>query len=415
MKQWLAVLNMIAGALIVYLISIAHNQIQVNERDFQSEILAEAIDKSNQYAFVNSLKYSSLDQDYDELNTIALDPTNVLRDFETMMCLCYGMSLSSENMQLVASCIDGGVLCDADGYYILQLADTPIVNEDDIETVTENGVEIQRVKGTTQEEKLGVKFDTLGAIEEIDHVSDTTLNVQKDLRWSLKLPYVYEGDDGVYALTISNGDSIIYTGIPGKMIVQTKGLNNRVEETRYYRHNEDEIEYTKVSTLYQYYNSAGLINSDINDKLKIQWINNTLATAINESIKNISEARGKQMNYTVYLSSTTTQTGVNPVRSNTLLISMSKASFAGQYASLSEPVLSGYRAVSKEYLVGFRDADGVDRYCYASQLPESITRDAMYYTAYEAIMDVNANGGNGRRPDFKYIHYPLMRELQSTE
>lgn len=411
MKQWLALLNMIAAALIVYMISIAHNQIQVNERDFQSEILADAIDKSNQYAFVNSLKYSSLDQTYDELGTLALDPTNVIRDFCTMMCLCYNMSLSNENIKLVESCIDGGVLCDMDGYYILHLTDKPIYNEDDIEIVMEDGEEVKRIKGAAQEERLAVNFG-LGGAEEKTHISDVSTAVDKELRWSLKLPYTYEGTDGTYALSLTNGDSFIYTNRGS--IVQSKGTQERIEETRYYRHHDTEIPFTKVVTRYQYYNSSGAPINDLNDTIKLQVINNVLSTALNESTKNIMSARGKQMNYTVYLPSKTTATGVNPVKSNTLLLSMSKASFAGQYASLSEPVLSGFRAVSKEYLVGFRDADGIDRYCYASQLPESVTRDAMYYTTYEAIMDVNANGGEGRRPDMKYIHYPLMRELQSS-
>jgi hypothetical protein len=406
MRNWLAVLNIIAGAFILFCVSIAHNQIKVNERDFQSEVLAEAIDKSNEYAFVNSLKYSSLNQEYDELNTLTIDPTNVIRDFETMMCLCYNMALSEENLNLVGSCIDGGVLCDSDGYYILQIADEPVIMDSD-----GKNYKIQTVK------RKAVTYDSIGAKQVKEHTTQITNNVSKELSWSLKLPYSYTLSDGTYALNIANGDSLIYTGISGNQIVRTNGISDRVEEPRWYRQNNEEIQYYKVSQIYTYQNaSGGTVNpSLLNDSLKIQRINNILSTAINESIKSILEARGIQMNYTVYLPANTTQSGVNPVRTNTLLISMSKASFAGQYASLSEPVLSGFRAVSKEYLVRFKDEDGIDRYCYASQLPSTITRDAMYYSAYEAIMDTSANNGAGCRPSFKYIQYPLLRELQTVD
>jgi hypothetical protein len=265
--------------------------------------------------------------------------------------------------------------------------------------------------------RKAVTYDSIGAKQVKEHTTQITNNVSKELSWSLKLPYSYTLSDGTYALNIANGDSLIYTGISGNQIVRTNGISDRVEEPRWYRQNNEEIQYYKVSQIYTYQNaSGGTVNpSLLNDSLKIQRINNILSTAINESIKSILEARGIQMNYTVYLPANTTQSGVNPVRTNTLLISMSKASFAGQYASLSEPVLSGFRAVSKEYLVRFKDEDGIDRYCYASQLPSTITRDAMYYSAYEAIMDTSANNGAGCRPSFKYIQYPLLRELQTVD
>lgn len=119
------------------------------------------------------------------------------------------------------------------------------------------------------------------------------------------------------------------------------------------------------------------------------------------------------MNYSVYLPSTTTQSGVNPVKSDTLLIAMSKASFAGKYAYLSEPILAGHRAVSKEYIVEYwEDVPGsgvpVRRYCYASQLPLNVERREIYYSEYEAMMA-------GCKPSLEYLTRPLLRELQSVE
>lgn len=395
MKYWLAVLNMIASALVLFYVSILYNQVQVNERDFQSEVLATAIDYSNGFAFANSLKYSSLDQDYDELQTLVSDPTNILRDFEIMMCCCYNMSLTEENLKLVESCIDGGVLCDSTGYYVLTYANDPILIEGNTEA-----------KG---KERDYVEYDATGGNKVVSKTPEVTNNTKKDLRWTLKLPYVINIDDEAIALNITNGDTIVYKP-SSKVMARNTGMMDRITETRYFRFYDNEIPFTKILVTNHYMNHAGTaISSDkLNDKIKIQRINNILATALNESIKDITEVRGKQMNYTVYLPSSTTQSGVNPVKSNTLLISMSKASFAGQYAHLSEPVLSGFRAVSKEYIAGYIDEDGAKRYCYASQLPTDINREEMFYSMYDAMMA-------GYKPDFKYIHYPLMRELQTSE
>ena len=447
----MGVLNLLASAFIIYLIIIAHNQIEIHERDFQSEVLAQAIDTANGYAFRNSLYYSNLDQEYDDLQTMTLDPTNVLRDFEIMMCICYGMSLSNENMELVASCIDGGILCDSDGYYVLKILEQPIlmdetVSGEDYRYVYENGVKKaigKRVYVTNDTETFASQVGT-----PVDKVK--TSNVRYALGWSTKMPYTIrtiskirlDGTDenhginissvptiekSTYAMNLTNANTYRYMikNGKGRLERQRHSTPERRVEKREYMHHNIKYEFDKIVSSYNQYYPKDVVpynikddkvywmGNYIEDKTKYQMLNVLLASELNNSIKNILGERGIQMNYNVYLPSTTTQSGVNPIMSNTLLISMSKASFAGKYAYLSEPILAGHRAVDKEYIVEYVDkVDGVRRYCYASQLPVDLypldERKEMYYSEYDAVMA-------GCKPGLEYITRPLLRELQSID
>lgn len=388
MKYWLGILNMVAVGLIIFQVSIFHNQLQIDERDFQSEVLATAIDNATEYAFSNSLAYSSLNQQYDKMQTLTLDPTNVLLDFETIMCCCYNMALTEQNLKYVESCIDGGVLCDADGYYTLMIGNKPLLNDGD------------KVKDSGN--RYFVKFDNFGGSAVVKEKLTTTENRNNELIWSVKLPYEIKIDNQTIGLNITNGDTIV---VMNNNVVRHSGISERSKIPYTFRQNGKEETYYKFKENYIYMDFAGTAFSKLklSDDLKIQRINNLLATALNTSVQDIVSTRGINANYTVYLPSSTTQSGVNPITSNTLLLSMSKASFAGKYAFLSEPVLSGYKAVSKEYIVGFIE-DGEKRYCYASQLPETIKREEVFYSMYDAMM---AN----YQPSFKYLKYPLSRTL----
>lgn len=392
MKYWMGILNMVAVGLIIFQVSIFHNQLQVDERDFQSEVLATAIDNAAQYAFSNSLAYSSLNQQYDKLQTLTLDPTNVLSDFCTVMCCCYNMSLSEQNLKLVESCIDGGVLCDSDGYYVLMTANKPMINDGD--KVLDLG------------NRYFVKYDNFGGSQVVKEKYTNTENKNNELIWSVKLPYEITIDNQTIGLDITNGDTIV---VLNNNVSRHDGISKRTKIPYVFRENGKEETYYKFKEEYVYMDFAGTPFSKLklSDELKIQRINNLLATAVNTSVQDITTSRGRDVNYTVYLPTSTTQSGVNPITSNTLLITMSKANFAGQYAHLSEPVLSGYKAVSKEYIVGFLE-DGEKRYCYASQLPDNIVRDKVFYTMYEAMME-------NYQPSFKYLKYPLSRTLLNGE
>lgn len=388
MKYWLGILNMVAVGLIIFQVSIFHNQLQIDERDFQSEVLATAIDNATEYAFSNSLAYSSLNQQYDKMQTLTLDPTNVLLDFETIICCCYNMALTEENLKYVESCIDGGVLCDADGFYTLMIGNKPLLNDGD------------KIKDSGN--RYFVKFDNFGGSAVVKEKLNTTENRSNELIWSVKLPYEIKIDNQTIGLNLTNGDTIV---VMNNNVARHSGFSERSKIPYIFRENGKEETYYKFKENYTYLDFSGTAFSKLklSDDIKVQRINNLLATALNTSIQDVVNTRGINANYTVYLPSSTTQSGVNPITSNTLLLSMSKASFAGKYAFLSEPVLSGYKAVSKEYIVGFIE-DGEKRYCYASQLPENIKREEVFYSMYDAMM---AN----YQPSFKYLKYPLSRTL----
>ena len=115
---------------LVIQVQILHTQIQEMDKDLDSARLQTAIDNSTKYAFGNSLKISNLEQTYEDLNSFTVDPSNILDDFSLLMLKCYDLADTEENRQVVLDSIDGALLCDVDGYYLLQLADVPYAEYD---------------------------------------------------------------------------------------------------------------------------------------------------------------------------------------------------------------------------------------------------------------------------------------------
>lgn len=418
----MAIVNLLALALAAYFISIMSNQVVIHERDYQSEVLESAINYATQYAIEEALSRSDADQDQENLRTANFDPTYAIDDFARMMCLCYNMSLSEENIQLVKSSIDGGLFCVEDGYYKFMISETPVISDTDL-TVPDGTTLKTGTYYNYPGQRTYIGYDVDGAEVVVNRQIQKTYNVEKDLVLSPKIPYVYPMDidkDGVpeYYLSLNFTDSANRVYIPGQTVIKRNETDTASEYVdRYYYQNSKAYLYqlTRVTNTYHNYYGAVIGSDYLNDTLKLEELNLTLEQELNNSIKQITQARGKPMSYNVHLPSTTTSTGVNPIRNSTLIISMSKASFAGKYGYLAEPVLAGFKFVQRQRIVVFRDADGVVRYAYAIQAkPEANIIDS-HYSIRPALQTTYKDGaGNdqiGVKPHFEYLNLPLRQDV----
>ena len=426
----MAVVNLFAIGLATFYISIMSNQITIRERDYQSEVLGSAVNYATQYAIERALDRSDSDQTAENLQTAQFDPTYAIDDFSRMMCMCYNMSLSEDNMNLVKSNIEGGLFCVEDGYYKFMIADKPVIADTEIANA-----EAHTLKNNTyyyqDKDRTYVSYDIENAETSKDVKIEQTYNLEKQLVLSPKIPYVVPiGSTPNYYVSVNMTDSADRVYTPGLSIIKRNETDTLEEyDDRYYYQNGKAYAYKLVkraNTYHDYHGTAIPSQIDLkinpaikkvdilNDSRKLEVLNIRLEQELNNSIKQIATARGKTQTYNVYLPTSTTSTGVNPIRNSTLIISMSRASFAGKYAYLSEPVLGGFKFVQRQRIAVFRDNNGVVRYAYAIQAKDEEIIDSWYdirSALQEEYKDGSGNTQKGVRPAFEYLNLPLRQDV----
>lgn len=371
MRYFSSVFTLVGIAILLLEIIIFNNHYDIIKRDYDSAVLAEAIEYASEAAFSQSLQTGHIGGDYTDMNDIVCDPTNTLETFNTIMCLCYDMALTEENKNLIENSIDTAVLVNNDGYYITWLSE--IVHSVDLEGVdltTKSKNEIKTIK------------------DNIIHDYSTY-----EYRWSPKLPFSYDikvgGINDTIAFNLVNRNLVIYDNDTEKAYPLIKG------------------DMDASTGGYIRYNGTPYPTDVVNDLIKVRVSNDKLSDAINYNISKVTEIKGGS-DYTVMLPSQTTSDGLNPVLGNSFLVVISHADYAGK-ARLNDAVLSGLRATDKIYYVGFKDKDGVKRYCKNGQIPMSdgIKPDyeviQKYLTADEAVRD-------GYAPHYEYLQIPLIRK-----
>lgn len=380
---------------LVIQVQILHTQIQEMDKDLDSARLQTAIDNSTKYAFGNSLKISNLEQTYEDLNSFTVDPSNILDDFSLLMLKCYDLANTEENRQVVLDSIDGALLCDVDGYYLLQLADVPYAEYDNptYYSIREYSNELYNLNTYNS---MQVPFAM----------------TSPQLKWSLKLPYYMEVDNFHMAMSLTNPDLIAIGGNEDGTDLRIDRVNGRLElETIKEEISHDGRTYEVDRNIYTgYYKKPWSedywTQEELNDDMKIATINRLLNRQFNASIDAITEAKGRTRNYTVYLPSETTRTGVNPIKNSCLLVAMSEVPFAPD-AEIIEPSLAGYTAVTKQYIVGFQTDEGTYEYCYATQLPKEISD--VDTDNIETFHDMTDAASSGYIPSLEYITRPIFR------
>lgn len=394
--------NIFLVMLIVMQISINFQQIDLMERTLETQRLATAIDNSAKFAFGNSLKVSNLEQEYNDLSSFTVDPTNMLDDFAFMLARCYGLAANNENYSMIKSYIDGAIICDNNGYYVLGIQDKPYANNIDLSNSYTADYYDNRdaILG-------GSNANDLRPIEKQVAQGITS----KELSWSVKLPYYFETGNEHFALSLTNPNTVVIKGdLTGNLRVKRHtGVIKKNPVKMTYQHDGKEYEVDYVETEGQYLDASGsVISKDIlNDTIKYRVINTKLSKEFNKSIDDITSVRGRKRSYTVYLPTETTSKGLNPVRNSSLLVAMSTVPFATK-AKLTQPVLSGYTAVTKQYIVGFIDGDsGKHEYCFASQLPKEILESQA--DKLETFYSMTEAAKAGYIPSLKYITRPIIR------
>lgn len=371
MRLFSSIFTLVGVAIILIQMIIFNNHYDIIKRDYDSAVLAQAIEYASEAAFAQSLQTGHIGGDYTDMDDIVCDPTNTLETFNTIMCLCYDMTLTEENKNLIENSIDTAILVNNDGYYITWLSEIKnSINLDGVDLVGKSKNEIKNIKN-----KVNHDYSTY------------------EYRWSPKLPFSYEiNENGIHdtiAFNLVNRNLIIYDNKNEKAYPLVKGDIN-------------------ASTGgYMRYTGTQYPASLVNDSIKIRIANDKLADAINYNISKVTEIKGGS-DYTVMLPSQTTADGINPVLGNSFLVVISHADYAGK-ARLNDAVLSGLRASNKVYYVGFKDKDGVKRYCKNGQIPMSDGKKPdfeviqKYLTADEAVRD-------GYLPHYEYLQIYLERK-----
>lgn len=373
MKYFTAVFNMVAVGILLIMFSIFDNHIQIAKRDFDSARLQTAIDNAGRAAFDASLRNGNIGGTWEDLDQIALDPTNTLDAFAGVMCASYNMAVTEANKAIVIDSIDTAVLCNNDGYYI---------------TVP------SKVKNpNTDNNRL------LGSID-------------FELKWSMKLPYTYQipGTKEFVGFNLQNSNLRIYNADGGRVgftkgVVESTTVDNITTDkfgvVHHYSTTEKEGTYWKLD-------GSNYSKSDLNDAIKLRAINNRVADAMNYSIAQAAKMRAKGLDFNVYIPpASVTDSGINSIKGTSFLVVLSGAEYAGK-ANLKDATMNGMRAVSKAYIIGFRDIDGEKRYCYEGQLPPAIRDDAD--SVLDKFINVREAARAGYKPAYDYLVMPLDRK-----
>ena len=151
MKAWSAIFSLIAVWILMIMMAVAYRQLDAIQTDYDTAVLRQVIDYAGKAAFEKAKKSGQLGISYIDIDSVRLDPSEVLKEFENIVCMSYNMSLSDENRVYIESFISAAVLCTYDGYYVAQRVD-------DTSTI---------------------------------------------LEWSLKIPYTYTSKDGTKVVTLN--------------------------------------------------------------------------------------------------------------------------------------------------------------------------------------------------------------------
>lgn len=292
MKVWAAVLNIVAVLFLCLFMSDFRSLLEINERDFDQARLNLAVEYATEAMFQKTLEIEDIDTDYSDLSVVHINSSDSLDIFESLMCLNYNMSPSETNMALIEDSIAASVLSSNDGFYITQLSDVDNNPNDEVD------------------------------------------GGEKELKWSVKIPYIFEKDGDKYMVNISEEKW-------AKVEVDRAGITITLPT---------EDKYPDGITKQEAIASA---NAQINKAI----------------IKEIKDRNTNQegFKHKVYLPYETTKYGVNPVKGPGVLMFIQNAKYAST-ESMDAVSVSGFKVIEKATVVGFTDELGNKYYCYDTQM-----------------------------------------------
>ena len=200
----------------------------------------------------------------------------------------------------------------------------------------------------------------------ITNLAETNENEYR-FEWSPKLPYVYTPSDTVtYSLNLNS----------------KKWRKVTIKSNTYTLTSGDSYSDSKT-------------NGQLNENIRRKAISKTLTDAITNSIDNNEYIR-QGADYTVYIPSTQTQTGINAVRSPTLIVILQDAGYAG-VSSTENVTVAGVRVQSNVYVLGYTDSKGRKKYAYEWQGAGDVYEiERIFYSIEEAAKA-------GYTPDYNFM------------
>lgn len=329
MKVWSVLFNFFAVMLLLYMSYILVEDIKLNKQQFNEIRLKYAIDYATEAAFQQAIQGGRLGIDYTDMSGVRIMAENTLPTFRAAMALSYDMSLSNENMRMIDQYISSAVLVVPDGYY-------------------------------------------LATEQEVDTPSHSEHGGEYELKWGLKRPFTIEYDTGVSTILV--GYSI--TGEGWKAVEQVK--DTKEVKTHYGDHWGTLPPGTEVvCTESNWVPLCTILKEDLQKQI-IREANRQMTQAINHYIKERNERMDNYIKHDfVYLPAKQTDTGINPIDSPSLFVTMSDVAFAG-LKGVSVNSVAGFAVIPKKRVIGFEE-DGQRYYAYEGQIPEPKVSDISRY------------------------------------
>lgn len=342
MKNWLMVFNFIGLCLLIVMLTTFYIQLETATTEYDTDRLSKAIEYSGEMAFDYSLTSVNSELSYQDMNQTTLSPNLCLPAFEEMMCLNYDMSLYEDNHKYIEDSIATALLATNDGYYITLMSE----------------------------------------VNETGEAHSNTF----EFNWSPKLPYTiktYDDNDKLASEIAVCLGSEKWIKVNANTMAVTSGTS-----------------YADIGSIKTSPAEAGIPSQSmsLSRETVSRAINTRITNAITQNIDAIGDLRSDK-DYTVYIPSAQTSSGLNKIDSPSLILIMKDVDFSGQ-AKVRNAQISGLKVIKKVHVIGYLDVAGRMKYCYESQIADSNT---VQLNAIAYFNSVEEAASAGYTPDYNYI------------
>jgi hypothetical protein len=342
LKNWLMVFNFVALGCILVMLTTYYIQLDTMTTEYDTDRLSKTIEYAGDMAFNYALASVNNELAYEDMNQITLSPERCLPSFEEMMCLNYDMSICEDNLKYIEDSITTALLATNDGYYITLMSE---------------------VNGTGEAHSNTFEFN-----------------------WSPKLPYTIKtyDDDNNLASEIA-----VFLGSERWIKVNANTMGITTGKT-----------YADLGSIKTIPSEGGVASPSLslNKETVARAINTRITNAITQNIDAISELRSDK-DYSLYIPSEQTSSGLNKISSPSLIIIMKNVDFSGQ-AKVRNAQISGLKVVKKVRVIGYLDKTNKKKYCYESQIMDSTAVKLIANAYFDSVEKAAAAGFS---PDYNYI------------
>jgi hypothetical protein len=336
------IFNFIALCCLIVMLTTFHIQLETSTTEYDTYRLSKAIEYSGEMAFNYSLSSVNNELTYQDMNQTTLSPNLCLPAFEELMCLNYDISICEDNMKYIEDSIATALLATNDGYYITLMSE-----------VNATGEAHSNIYEFNWSPKLPYTIKTYDDKDNLASEIAVCLGSEKWIRVNAN------------TLDITNGNSFADIGS-----IKTSSNENGVASP-----------------------SMSLTSETVS-----RAINTRITNAITQNIDSIKEIRSDK-DYSLYIPSEQTSNGLNKINSPSLILIMKDVDFSGQ-AKVRNAQISGLKVIKKIRVIGYLDETNQKKYCYESQISDSIN---VKLNALAYFNSVEEAALAGYTPDYNYI------------